>query len=583
MVNILTLDGNSVDSKLPSVKPRFRTQFCISGDKIDYRDLSKVAVNAKANHFVPKLFSNDPDTKIVDYIGLYAIGLIELVFLDCYKIDETDTQRTIIEFQNNVIDNLFNNLIDLTEADKIFSIISNLGQEISDYNEPFTLYFMMRTHYDKPCHEAMKKFMDWLMVAWLKNPRIFWKVFFDIMETTKYLILPIFAKYVFYTNGIAVVDQYGFDKSDTEFKAIEYIIPKTDKVRSITDCRGLSILMCISMYYRMCYKYGIDNSIEPFIKHDDIGLISEIDKKIIGCIGNDDQYKALKGIALKELINFSINNVLCYTQPSNTKFTDNDVLMSRQFYEERILFMKRYGINEMKNGLNVNVHYSNIFNIIKAVSELLYMTLDIDTVKDMHEEQIVQIESERDKALRDVEYYKNKISELEKKHKEELSKEEEKYIQQINNLNSIVDNKNNSIDLLVEKNANLNKQLDEIYCDETEELEDETFEISIEEMVKMLNDFKILLVGGRMDLRSKLNEYGLTNVEQVDRANLCTGIDVARYADFCVINTRFISHTLAKKVENVTDSERRMSYNGTNPEKLIISLYDFVQKYFNTK
>ena len=581
MSNILDFKGNNADSKLPSVNPKFRTQFCIPGNKIDYRDLSKVAVNAKANHYVPKIFSNDPDATTVDYIGLYAIGLIELVFLDCCRKDEIDTQNAIIDFQHNIIDSLFGDLLDSTAAYELFTVISDIGLEIGYYNEPFTLYFMMRTYYDKPGYEIMKKFMDWLMVAWVKDPQIFWKLFFDIMDHTKYLMLSIFAQYLLSTTGLVTIDKLGLDKSDFEFKAIEYIVPKTDKVRSITDCRGLSILMCISMYYRLCYGYGVDNSKEPFIKHDDIGFLAEIDKKIVGCIGNDDQYKALKGIALKEQLNFNINNIICYAQSNNAKFTENNILMSRYFYEERLLFMKRYGIDSMNHGPNINVHYSNVFNILAAISELWYMASNDDVLNDKYAEQISQLESERDKALRNVECYKNKIQALEQKHKEELSKATEKYAQQINELNSIIESKNNSIDTLVEKNASLNKQLTEIYCDENENFEEELTEVSIEEMVKMLNDFKILMVGGRTELLSKLNEYGWTNVEQVDRSNLCTGVDVARYADFCVVNTRFISHTLAKKVDAVTDSERRMSYNGTNPEKLIMSLYDFVQKYFN--
>jgi hypothetical protein len=37
---------------------------------------------------------------------------------------------------------------------------------------------------------------------------------------------------------------------------------------------------------------------------------------------------------------------------------------------------------------------------------------------------------------------------------------------------------------------------------------------------------------------------------------------------------------MVNKVESMTESDIRMLYNGTNPEKLIEAMYDFVMKYF---
>ena len=144
--------------------------------------------------------------------------------------------------------------------------------------------------------------------------------------------------------------------------------------------------------------------------------------------------------------------------------------------------------------------------------------------------------------------------------------------------NEIINTKNETIDDLVNKNKELNKTLSDIYDDDFE-IEEDELQVPIEEMVLFLNEFKIVLIGGRWELPAKLNEYGWTNISQLDKDNLCTGVDVAKYADFTVINTRFVSHTIVHKVESVTDSDTRMSYNGTNPEKLIIAMYDFVKKF----
>ena len=160
------------------------------------------------------------------------------------------------------------------------------------------------------------------------------------------------------------------------------------------------------------------------------------------------------------------------------------------------------------------------------------------------------------------------------------NEEIEQLRKQLAEAQSIIESKNETIDSLVNKNKDLNKFVSSIYDDDFEE-ESEEEQKSIEEMVKELNDYKIVLIGGRFELPGKLNEYGWMNIKQYDNNSLCTGMDSISYADFVIINTKFVSHTTVHKAESmIEDSSRVMSYNGTNPEKLISAMYDFIMKYF---
>ena len=134
------------------------------------------------------------------------------------------------------------------------------------------------------------------------------------------------------------------------------------------------------------------------------------------------------------------------------------------------------------------------------------------------------------------------------------------------------------------ENKDLNAFISNIYSENDEDIDTENdateFEVSIEEMVNYLNNFKFLMVGGRFELLQKLNDYGWTNVDQFDgRKHL--GAAQLQSSDFYVLNTKFLSHKVTCKIaSNISDFETMMYYNGTNPEKLIKACYNFATNFF---
>ena len=132
-------------------------------------------------------------------------------------------------------------------------------------------------------------------------------------------------------------------------------------------------------------------------------------------------------------------------------------------------------------------------------------------------------------------------------------------------------------ELKEEKTKNRN-----IFLEETVENEDFASEISVSqaEMIDYLNNFRILMIGGRNDLLDKLADMGWTNVDQLTKENTNA---VGSKTDFFCVNTKFVAHRLVCMVESAYPDRRdqMLYYNGTNPDKLIQVCYQFVKNWMN--
>lgn len=571
-----------LDPKLPKVSMKFRNQFCVTGNKHEYVDLSKVRVNVENMSIVPKIFSKDTEAVEVDFIGLYSIGILEMLYLGLCTPKKDDSSGSVTDFGAMFNERMRGIFKDFNDIEKIYDTISGFGIANGKYNEAFNLYFMMRTHYDRSGHETLLKYADWLMVIWLVDPQTYWEIFFDIMEYVRYSMLTMFEDFVNPNINFDAKQPWLNKSNDLAFKAIEYTIPGTEKVRKITDCRGLSIMIVWSLYYGLVYNFGYDCEKNPAIFYHDERIMNYINKTIKGCIGDDYQAKAIKGKGLTQASKFNSLCTFVYDQPTNVTFTIKNQKFVKHYYEEIVLFMRRHNIDVIQYNMSINMHYSNIYNIFAAVGEMFY--LSSTKMMSTHEKEfvaaILELEDMNKKLISEVERQKKQTQLVEERYKNETNDEIESLKKQLEEAQAIIESKNSTIENLVNKNKELNKFVADIYDDDSEikyELEEKK---SIEEMVKELNDYKIILIGGRFDLPSRLNEYGWMNIKQYDSNNLCTGIDSVNYADFIVINTKFVNHTIVNKVESMTESDIRMLYNGTNPEKLIEAMYDFVMKYF---
>ena len=518
------------------------------------------------------------------------------------RINEIDTNNI---YENKINNNINEDEISIINEKKKFDrynlcqreakIISDCGDKGSKNNPTLNLYFMMRTHYNKIGHTALLRLADHLMIIYLKDKSLYWKIFFDIFEFCKLISIDVFRPIIDFDKfHMKIYNNFIDSNVDLNFNTIEYESPNTKRKMTITNCRSFCMLAVMSFYYKLAYKFGFNPNTKNLINYKDDNIINYLDEKIISCLGRDNQYRAIKGLHLDEPISFDVSCLLNYNHEEIEYNLNDSINVKKDYYEELILFQKKYNLKELDikaDITDINVRYSNIYNLFGALSELIYVssanTIDsiqiLDKVKDLFIQAKI-IMNDNEKLTEENKKYEQQLQEQKTKYENKYNTDINKLSKELEELKQLLQSKNDTINDLVNKNKELNQSLSNIYADDNIEDIDDTIEreTSISDMISQLNDFNIVFIGGRYELLSKLNEYGWTNIRQLSSLDVSTGVvSIAAHADFCIINTRFISHALVYKIESITDPKRRMSYSGTNLDKLINCTYDFVMRYLN--
>jgi len=264
---------------------------------------------------------------------------------------------------------------------------------------------------------------------------------------------------------------------------------------------------------------------------------------------------------------------------------DDDQTISRQMYEDRILY--KHATNTMYDDSDFgsrqfSSHYAGLNDYLGAIMRLMVFSksiaiLDTDAMLKTLNEQDDEIERLQ-QGLSDEKRNGEEVKRLNELHKKDC----ESYENKIKELERIIASKNNIINDFGEQVRNLNQELMSYYTDELEESNiSASGNVSIEDMITYLNNFKLCLVGGRMELPGKLESMGLHNVIQIDHRRAVSSTPEA--CDFYCINTAFVSHKLVRNVQSRYPSlvNRMFYYNGTNVENLIKSAYSFVKQWSN--
>lgn len=105
--------------------------------------------------------------------------------------------------------------------------------------------------------------------------------------------------------------------------------------------------------------------------------------------------------------------------------------------------------------------------------------------------------------------------------------------------------------------------------------------VSIEEMLKFVNQFRLVLIGGIDSLQSRMEQYGFTNFFIVSPKYKVTNMDIP--GDFYCVCTRFVSHSLVYAMESrhCDQLDSFFYFNGTNVDVLLRSCYEFMKQYFD--
>ncbi len=574
----------------PELKVKLRDQLCLTGQKYDYIQLSKVDINDSMK-LIPSIFNEDKSNCTeIDCIGLYTVGIMEILYLILIK-DVNLLSNTVSSLYK--ILNIFEDYRDVSRIlDQLDFVEKN---EINkDYYEAFNLAFTLKSNYNRTGYNMVKEYMSILLLIWLCDKQLYWQVFFEIMSFCKPILAivmkdPIWTEFKQTHDDIAVRAIYtsGWinDEYDLKFEKISYKSPTSNNIRYISDTRGVAILLTLKFYLQFLSKYGTMNTKdEPYFNYKNQVYIDYLDTKIKNCIGNDSFSLAITGKHLDEYPQFSVNGSMVYNANNI-----NTPKLSKLFYEDAILFSNAFLNNTDTNNTLIEnyihkdmaTYYFNLDSLAHAVGSILYYSTELyGKAARKIEDQINKLINEISKVNKENDILRAKITKLTEFSSNINENEVNNLKNELNTLNEQIKSKQETIDKLVDKNKQLTSYIDNIYNED--DIDDEKIEndVTIEEMVNYINDFKFTLIGGRMDLVQKLNDIGWTNIIQFDHRNSNKLGGNISLSDFYVVNTKFISHKLVDKVETLDDITDTMIYfNGTNIDKLVYTCYQFVKNF----
>lgn len=604
-------------SLFPRIEPKFNDDsISINGSILNYDDIGKIRIILKdnVNTIEPYYFMTDKTDggKILDYSLVYAIGAIEI--LNLFLID---CPEFINDFNSVLLKNLdiFDSYEEIQELLDILALNDSIEDDSKWYYEPFNIALALKTKYSNRCYNILKEMMAVLMIVWTKDKRRYWTIIFELLNVCKFhtthlifedLGTDIIAKVAKRHYKLSDDDEYIISADifknlrcvDTLFEQIEYDVPdKKDMTRNISDCRGIVILLTYKFYIQLLLKFGSVNSDSVKFTNDHL---NELDNKIQNCFGNDSCSKALRGIRVNEEVKIDENGCYIWNYDHRMKYDFGTCAIYKDIYEDYILFEIAYGVQHLNPDMAYNYRNDICMNFVTQTSlrnavgfMLSFMGFDFYALSsEEYDKQMDYIDSLKNKNTQLMNTLTNIKSDLCVLYDNYVGIEEYNNLEKVNaklkeslvEKDNIINSKNTIIEKLTTELKELNAKISSFYCEEDEEdLEDETTDenISIEDMIKELNQFKFCLVGGRMELLSKLEELGWTNTIQIDKSNRRKCNLSMPQSDFYVINTAFLSHNLVAQVEKNEDiSDTKIYYNGTNVEKLIKSCYDFLQKYF---
>ena len=387
-----------------------------------------------------------------------------------------------------------------------------------------------------------------------------------------------------------------YPKEGMVFKKMGYCV--NDDKYFISDCRGLSIYAFLIVMYAIYEVFGdtkilSSHILEHGIDHDEINdcLSYNLLSCFKNCLGNDfiGKYFELGRFHISKC-SYEGNYYVIGHMRSVATGSKMIKGVPKQQYENEIVFRKAFGMQKTANYNrdghdDTGIHYFSVFELLGFLDR----SFNVDTVVDAAESQrlisdterqIKKLVSENERLTSIAADYKQlKSKEAEKSDYKKLLEDRNKRIKELEYQLSVKSGiiENMTQELKEEKTKNRN-----IFLEETVENEDFASEISVSqaEMIDYLNNFRILMIGGRNDLLDKLADMGWTNVDQLTKENTNA---VGSKTDFFCVNTKFVAHRLVCMVESAYPDRRdqMLYYNGTNPDKLIQVCYQFVKNWMN--
>lgn len=302
------------------------------------------------------------------------------------------------------------------------------------------------------------------------------------------------------------------------------------------------------------------------------------------CLGTDEMSIAIKNNDITMIIKY-IKSFYCNAQVrlnrysiSGTNNIEQEVSYPVYMYLHYYLDDEKYIIDDFKLIQNyIELKISTLFEYY------YYNLLDSQRLKQKSEN--AELKANIAKLNEELRAMQRKNDSLTKARKNESSIDSEQlslYKMQNENFSNIISEKNDQIDALTKEIEALKKQNELLQQDIDSLLEDDDsktqFESEIivlqEDKIKFINQYNVVIVGGRYDLDVKLDKLGFTNYTQVD-----TTSELKKNVlnpDVVIICSKFVSHSMEYTANSYYKDVPKMYFNQTNIDSFINQIYEFL-------
>lgn len=580
--------------KKPHLSYKVRDNLQINGKRIPFADITTFVL--KDDFYLPAFCCDEvkEDDVKIDMIPFLCVGISELTAMNITK-ESFDKELPV-----DLLDLIKWDYYDLEDYKRVRNELSQ--DSLTDNKNPMYIPLNMTSRFVDYRYEWICECAQSLYLQSKLSEREFMSSLMDCVDGLYDTGLPFFL-------GISMTDKehkntlyslfpnlQQYPKEGMVFKKMGYCV--NDDKYFISDCRGLSIYAFLIVMYAIYEVFGDtkilgSHILEHGIDHDEVNdcLSYNLLSCFKNCLGNDfiGKYFELGRFHISKC-SYEGNYYVIGHMRSVATGSKMIKGVPKQQYENEIVFRKAFGMQKTANYNrdghdDTGIHYFSVFELLGFLDR----SFNVDTVVDAAESQRLISDTERQikKLISENErltsiaadYKQLKSKEAEKSEYQKLLEDRDKRIKELEYQLSVKSGiiENMTQELKEEKTKNRN-----IFLEETIENEDFASEISVSqaEMIDYLNNFRILMIGGRNELLDKLADLGWTNVDQVTKENTNA---VTAKADFFCVNTKFVAHRLVSMVESAYPDRRdqMLYYNGTNTDKLIQVCYQFVKNWMN--
>lgn len=171
-----------VGDYIPSVKMRFKDELSVGNLKLSYDDLSKVVVNAtqtKTNIIPLPFYTGRCRKKVVkEYIGVYIVGLIELLVLSEKRASDGDVLSYIYNALAEEVETLYENY----EEIKHYQDLLCDDVILKDTKYGMDILGLLRTDYNGRAYTLFNRLIGVFYLIWIKDKRQFWRLYFGFLH-----------------------------------------------------------------------------------------------------------------------------------------------------------------------------------------------------------------------------------------------------------------------------------------------------------------------------------------------------------------------------------------------------------------